>query len=219
MSQIHSQARPTPRTRAEIKASSATLDQLAERYNVSRATVLKWKHRDSSEDLSHRPHKMHTTLSPMQEAIAVELRRLLFLPLDDLVAIVREFINPDVSRAGLDRCLRRHGVSSLRALQAQAQADSGVAEEERPFKTFKDYEPGFVHVDIKYRPQMPDEQSRSYLFVAIDRATRCGVHVHLPRSKRGQQRGLPEPPEAGRTHENRQAPHGQWQPVHGSIQE
>ena len=26
---------------------------------------------------------MHTTLSPMQEAIAVELRRLLFLPLDD----------------------------------------------------------------------------------------------------------------------------------------
>ena len=49
MSQIHSQARPTPRTRAEIKASSATLDQLAERYNVSRATVLKWKHRDSSE--------------------------------------------------------------------------------------------------------------------------------------------------------------------------
>ena len=102
----------------------------------------------------------------------MELRRLLFLPLDDLVAIVREFINPDVSRAGLDRCLRRHGVSSLRELQAQAQADSGVAEEERPFKTFKDYEPGFVHVDIKYLPQIPDEQSRSYLFVAIDRATR-----------------------------------------------
>lgn len=106
MSQIHSQARTTPRTRAEIKASSATLDQLAERSNVSRATVLKWKHRDSSEDLSHRSHKMHTTLSPMQEAIAVELRRLLFLPLDDLVAMVREFINPDVSRAGLDQCLQ-----------------------------------------------------------------------------------------------------------------
>ena len=101
----------------------------------------------------------------------MELRRLLFLPLDDLVAIVREFINPDVSRAGLDGCLRRHGVSSLRELQAQAQADSG-ADEERPLKTFKDYEPGFVHLDIKYLPQMPDEQSRSYLFVAIDRATR-----------------------------------------------
>ena len=39
-------------------------------------------------------------------------------------------------------------------------------------KTFKDYEPGFVHIDIKYLPQMPDETARRYLFVAIDRATR-----------------------------------------------
>jgi transposase InsO family protein len=39
-------------------------------------------------------------------------------------------------------------------------------------KTFKDYAPGFVHIDIKYLPQMPDEEQRSYLFVAIDRATR-----------------------------------------------
>ena len=116
MSQAHSQACPTPRTRAEIKASSANLDQLAERYNVSRATVLKWKHRDTSQDLSHRPHKLHTTLSPVQEAIAVELRCLLLLLIDVLGAIVREFINPDVSRAGLGRCLRRHGVSSLREL-------------------------------------------------------------------------------------------------------
>ena len=39
-------------------------------------------------------------------------------------------------------------------------------------RTFKDYEPGFIHIDIKYLPQMPDESSRRYLFVAIDRATR-----------------------------------------------
>jgi transposase InsO family protein len=39
-------------------------------------------------------------------------------------------------------------------------------------KTFKDYEPGYLHIDIKYLPQMPDETSRRYLFVAIDRATR-----------------------------------------------
>jgi hypothetical protein len=41
-----------------------------------------------------------------------------------------------------------------------------------PKRIFKDYEPGFVHIDIKYLPQMPDETSRRYLFVAIDRATR-----------------------------------------------
>jgi hypothetical protein len=47
------------------------------------------------------------------------------LPLDDLVAVVREFINPEVSRAGLDRCLRRHGVGNLRVLQAKELADAG----------------------------------------------------------------------------------------------
>jgi hypothetical protein len=48
--------------------------------------------------------------------VVVQLRRLLLLPLDDLLAVTREFLNPDVSRSGLDRCLRRHGVSNLKAL-------------------------------------------------------------------------------------------------------
>ena len=38
--------------------------------------------------------------------------------------------------------------------------------------TFKAYEPGYLHIDIKYLPQMSDEDRRRYLFVAIDRATR-----------------------------------------------
>ena len=170
MSEVHAQARTTPRTRAEIKKSSASLVELADIYNISLATARKWKGRDDHQDLSHRPHKLNTTLTPGQEAIAVELRCLTLLPLDDLVAVVREFINPNVSRSGLDRCLRRHGVGNLRALQAKARADAG--EVQSPIKTFKDYEPGFLHMDIKYLPQMPNESERRYLFVAIDRATR-----------------------------------------------
>jgi hypothetical protein len=95
------------------------------------------------------------------------LRTTLLLPTDDLLAVTREFINPAVSRAGLGRCLRRHGVSDLRDLVALQ-----VTEEPAAKKTFKDYEPGFLHIDIKYLPQMPDEVGRRYLFVAIDRATR-----------------------------------------------
>lgn len=167
MSQIHPQARTTPRTRAEIKASAAPLTEVAERYNITVATARKWKLRETPEDLSHRPHKLSTTLTPSQEAIVVELRRMLLLPLDDLLVVTREFINAKVSRSGLDRCLQRHGVGSLRALQTEL-----VGEATAPAKSFKDYEPGFVHVDIKYLPQMPDEKSRRYLFVAIDRATR-----------------------------------------------
>ena len=47
-----------------------------------------------------------------------------------------------------------------------------------PKKTFKAYEPGFVHIDINYLPQMPNETSRRYLFVAIDRATRW-MYMHI----------------------------------------
>jgi len=67
-------------------------------------------------------------------------------------------------------------VANLRALQAQARVDAG--EGQVPAKTFKDYEPGFLHMDIKYLPQMPDEAARRYLFVAIDRATRW-VFMHI----------------------------------------
>jgi hypothetical protein len=99
-----------------------------------------------------------------QEAVVVELRRMLLLPLDDLLAVAREFLNLDVSRSGLDRCLRRHGVSNLNALRSKTPAE--------PHKAFKIYELGLLHIDVKYLPQMADETTRRYLFVAIDRATR-----------------------------------------------
>jgi transposase InsO family protein len=101
---------------------------------------------------------------------------MLLLPLDDLLVITREFINEDVSRSALNRCLVRHDVGNLRTLRSQLSESQDSTT--KPSKTFKDYEPGFVHIDIKYLPQMPDETQRRYLFVAIDRATRW-VHVGL----------------------------------------
>ncbi|MFM9429115.1 transposase InsO family protein [Variovorax sp. GrIS 2.14] len=112
----------------------------------------------------HTAHRLQTTLTPAQERIAVELRRTLLLPLDDLLAVTREFICEKVSRSGLDRCLRRHGVGNLNALKP--------SKPQEPHKTFKAYEPGYLHMDIKYLPQMADESHRRYLIVAIDRATR-----------------------------------------------
>ena len=171
VSEVHAQARTTPRTRAEIKSSSASLSELAERYNISIATARKWKRREDVQDLSHRPHTLSTTLTPAQEQIVVALRRIVLLPLDDLLVVTREFICTGVSRSGLDRCLRRHGVANLRILQAEERLAAGEPAVPAP-KTFKDDERGYLHIDIKYLPQMPDETSRRYLFVAIDRATR-----------------------------------------------
>ncbi len=42
--------------------------------------------------------------------------------------------------------------------------------------------PGFVDIDVKYLPQMADEDRRRHLFVAIDRATRW-VYVALKPDK------------------------------------
>ncbi|MBK1656590.1 helix-turn-helix domain-containing protein, partial [Allochromatium vinosum] len=170
---LHKNARTTPAIRRELQSSTLSTQELAERYGLSRQTVLKWRRRSSTEDASHRPHRLHTRLTPAQEAVVVELRKALLLPLDDLLAVTHEFISPSVSRSGLDRCLRRHGVSNLQALSPQP-----IDQDARPVKRFKDYEPGFVHVDVKYLPRMPDEDSAQYLFAAIDRATRW-VYVEI----------------------------------------
>ena len=166
MSMVHPMARTTPRTRAEIHDSAASVAELAQAYNISSSTARKWRNRDDLLDRSHKAHQLHTTLSPAQELIVMEIRRLCLLPLDDLVAVTKQFINADASRSGVSRLLRREGLSKLSDLEPRVEG------EETSRKTFKDYEPGFVHIDIKYLPKMPDEAQHSYLFVAIDRATR-----------------------------------------------
>jgi transposase InsO family protein len=173
---LHQQARTTPAIRREIQSSSLSERALARLYNTTRSTIRKWKQRDTVNDASHRPHQLQTTLTAAQERIVVYLRTALHLPLDDLLVVTREFIHPAVSRSGLDRCLRRHGVSNLKALEPKTPKPS--------VKAFKAYEPGFVHIDVKYLPAI-DGEPRRYLFVAIDRATRW-VFIELKKDRTAQ---------------------------------
>ena len=108
---LHKLARTTPAIRAEIQAAPISVSnaELAQRYGVTLPTIYKWRNRQSVEDRSHTAHRLQTTLTPAQELVAVELRKMLKLTLDDLLVVVREFLNPDVSRAGLARCLKRYG--------------------------------------------------------------------------------------------------------------
>ena len=171
---LHKNARTTPAVRAQIAASSEPASVLAARYGVTEPTIYKWKRRDSVHDRSHTAHRLQTNLTPAQEVVVVHLRRALLLPLDDLLALTHEFISDKVSRSGLDRCLRRHGVGNLNALKPYQPV--------QPHKAFKSYEPGYLHMDVKYLPQMQDETKRRYLFVAIDRATRW-VFVQIKPNK------------------------------------
>jgi hypothetical protein len=85
--------------------------------------------------------------------MAVAVRKALLVSLDDLLAVVRELLNPDVSRSDLDRCLRRHGVGNLRDLKVKTARPKHSA--------FKAYEPGYIHIDLKYLPHLPGECSHS----------------------------------------------------------
>ncbi|MCF6199502.1 MAG: IS481 family transposase [Hyphomicrobiaceae bacterium] len=180
---LHKNATTTPRIREEIRNSDEPNHVLAERYNITVPTVAKWKTRDNSQDLSHRPNNLQTTLNKGQEAIVVELRKSLLLPLDDLVAVVREFISEQASRSAIDRLLRRHKLSNLNEMKRERLAlENENTGEKQKKKTFKDYDPGFIHIDIKYLPQMKGESSRKYLLVAIDRATRW-VYLEVVNNK------------------------------------
>jgi transposase InsO family protein len=91
---------------------------------------------------------------------------------DDLLVVTRRFINPDVSRSGLNRLLQREGLASLHTLRATRAKDKEESDPIAKKKGFKTYAPGFLPIDIKYLPRMPDETTRHYLFVAINRASR-----------------------------------------------
>ena len=51
-------------------------------------------------DRSHTPHCRHTTLTPVQEAVAVVIRKILVLSIDNLEAVVPALLNLDVWRSG-----------------------------------------------------------------------------------------------------------------------
>jgi hypothetical protein len=149
---LHKNAATTPAICRKIAPRDEPVLVLALRYSVSEDIVRKWKKRDSFEDCSHGAHRRQTTLMPTREIVVSELCRMLSLSLDDMLAITREFLNRDVSRSGLPRCLRRHEVGDLNALKPKELTVTG--------KCFKAYAPGFLHIDVKYLPQIPDETGR-----------------------------------------------------------
>jgi len=160
---LHNNAKLTIPQRIMIKESNKPIRQLAEELGVSVPTILKWKHREAPHDRKSGPKVIRSSFEVWQEEVILEVRRRLELPLDDLLEVTRRYIKPDCTRSSLERLLRRRKMPSIRELRKKRES-SGEHNE------FKVYEPGFVHMDVKYLPKIDKE--RMYLFVAIDRATR-----------------------------------------------
>ena len=164
---LHANATTTPRIRVYIQKSQASNAALGRELGIHSRTVARWKARPDVIDRSTRPHRLNTSLTPWEEALVVELRRSLAVPLDDIVEVMRRCLNPELSRSAIHRCLQRHGISAR------------LTREKAPAAAFHTDAPaGFVHIDVKYLP--PLDRRRSYAYVAIDRATRFVYLEILP---------------------------------------
>jgi len=167
---IHPNARTTPAVRAEIARSHEPTGVLARRYGVSTETVRKWRRRGVADcqDRSARPHKLPWKASEEERAIICALRRATGFPLDDLTFVVSHFL-PHLNRDAVYRILKAEGLGRLPAPSRSAKSDG----------RFKEYDLGFVHLDVKHLPKLRDRNGvarKRYLFVAIDR---CSRWVHL----------------------------------------
>ena len=79
---LHGSARTTHAIRAELQQSQASVAHLARKYGINEKTVLKWRKRQSLEDMPMGPKERRSTvLSPMEEAAIVALRVQARLPL------------------------------------------------------------------------------------------------------------------------------------------
>src|SRR5215203_6958096 len=170
MHAIHPNARTTPAVRAEIARSAEPTGELARRYGASTETVRKWRRRGPGDcrDRSSRPRKLPWKASEEERAVVCALRRATGFPLDDLTFVVRHFL-PHLDRDNVYRILRAAGLSRR----------PPPATPERAAAKFKEYELGFVHVDVKHLPKLrtaDGEWRKRFLFVAIDRRSRS---VHL----------------------------------------
>jgi transposase-like protein len=176
---LHANATTTPKIRtyiqtskASIQTSKASVADLARELGVSERTITRWRSRKDVSDRSHRPHRITTTMTPLEERLVVELRISVTLPLDDIVEVMRRCVNPKLSRSQVHRCLQRHGVSAKPRPEREPAARFDV---ETPAS--------FVHLDVKYLP--PLHRKRAYAYVAIDRATRF-VYVEILYDRRGE---------------------------------
>jgi transposase InsO family protein len=158
MSQIyHNNAKTNIHNRKLIRNCPAVLEESSVRYQVSVNTIRKWKNRDNPCDKSSRPYKIDYALTSLEKALVLSIRRSSWQSLD-LIHDALLVDNPKVSKSSVYRTLLAENLNKV------------PLEKREVAKKFKEYEPGYLHIDVTYLPKF-DGQSH-YLFVAIDRATR-----------------------------------------------
>lgn len=158
MQKYHSNALTNVYIRQQIKNNFLEKNKdLAKKYGVSLQTVSKWKSRQDLEDRSSKPHNIRYAINEELQNLAVSIRKSSWLPLDVIHEMILQY-QSNISRASLYRVFKRNGINTL------------PQQEREKVNKFKEYSVGYLHIDVTYLPKI--DGVKSYLFVAIDRATR-----------------------------------------------
>lgn len=157
----HSNAMTNINIRQQIQNSTFSNVENSLRFGVSTQTISKWKNRTFTEDLSSRPKSIKYALNDLEQALIINLRTSSWMPLDDIFELLLES-NAKITRSSVYRCLLRENLNKV---------PESVREKA---KKFKEYDPGYLHIDVTYLPKF--EGKKTYLFVAIDRATRLMLY-------------------------------------------
>ena len=158
MTQIyHNNASTNCNIRNIIQSSSLSSSQLAITFGISVNTANKWKKRDFLHDKSSRPDKIHYSLNEIEKQVIISIRKSTWMSFDDIDDICKTY-SKNINRSNIYRTCRQNNIHKI------------PEEKKREAKKFKEYQPGFLHIDVTYLPKIVNK--RKYLFVAIDRATR-----------------------------------------------
>lgn len=157
----HSNAATNLNIRSQIQNNSGTNSDLATRFNVSEQTISKWKNRDFTHDASCKPLNIEYALSDLEKALAISLRKSSWMSIDEVWETLL-IENSKISRSSIYRVLVKENINVA------------AAEKKEKAKKFKEYEPGYLHIDVTYLPKFNGQSY--YLFVAIDRCTRTMIY-------------------------------------------
>jgi transposase len=155
---LHKRATTTHAIRKQIQEHKGDINSIAKKFNIDWTTAKKWQSRNSVEDKPMGNKRANSSLSLDEDWLICEVRRLTWLPLDDLHQILQPMF-PKLSRSGLHRCLQYYGISKKpKELQQKPQRSK-----------FKSYEIGYLHIDIT---DFWLDKKKWSLFVSIDRETK-----------------------------------------------
>ena len=146
MQQIyHFNAKTNINTREQIQHSlSFSNKELAIRFNTSTNTISKWRNREFVQDASCRPKNIEYALSELETALVISIRTSSWFPLDEVHEAILEQ-NALIARSSVYRCFVKNKINKV----PQEQKDKA--------KKFKAYQPGYLHIDVTYLPNLMDK--------------------------------------------------------------